>query len=492
MIAQAARLIAWIEQRVRLAPFQRRWIRGAFAEGCYKGVLCGPRGLGKSTLSAHLLAAALSPSGPLHVPGAESVLLASSLDQARIPFGFLHSICTGPEFRWQNSSQRVACTHIPTGARVRVASSDAKRAFGLGANTPIVVGDEPGAWAERGGAMMHDALETSGGKADMRLVLIGTKAPGEEGGWWRTLVDGGSDPPGTYIQTHAATADDSGEVPRWDTWKTIRRANPLIDFNEHLLPKLTDELRKARRDEDARRRFVTYRLNAPQRPARSVLLTVSEWMRVEARAVPAPAGRPIVGIDTGSSRAWSTAAILWASGRLDAICIAPGLPDLAEQERRDGKRRGMYQRLADAGLLSTDEGRRMVRVETLINRVLAFRPRVIVADRFRDKAVLDALRSRVPVIFRSMRATWSEPTEQIQATRRLALDGALSVVPAARPLYRLTLAETTVESDDAGNIRLTKADTNNTHRDDLCAALVLAAGQMARQPAPRRTRIHVA
>ena len=478
--------------RVRLAPFQRRWIRHAFAPGCYKALLCGPRGLGKSTVSAHLLAAALDPTGPLHVPGAESVLLASSLDQARIPFGFLRQICTGPAFRWQDSAQRVACTHIPTGARVRVASSDAKRAFGLGAATPIVVGDEPGAWAERAGSLMHDALETAGGKAEMRLLLIGTRAPGDENGWWRGLVDSRSDLPGTYVQTHAATADDSGEVPGWDTWKTIRQANPLIDFNEHLLPKLADERRKGRRDEDARRRFCTYRLNCPQRPARSVLLTVSEWMRVEARAVPAPAGRPIAGIDTGSSRAWSTAAILWPSGRLDAICIAPGLPDLAEQERRDGKRRGMYQRLADAGLLTVDEGRRMVRVETLIGRVLAFRPRVIVADRFRDKAVLDALKGRCPIVFRSMRATWSEPTSQIQATRRAALDGALAVVPAARPLYRLALAETTVEHDDSGNVRLVKTDTNNTHRDDLCAALVLACGQLARQPAPRKMRIHVA
>ena len=199
-----------------------------------------------------------------------------------------------------------------------------------------------------------------------------------------------------------------------------------------------------------------------------------------------------MGIDTGSSRAWSTAAILWPSGRLDAICIAPGLPDLAEQERRDGKRRGMYQGLADAGLLTVDKGRRMVRVETLIDRVLAFRPRVLVADRFRDKSVLDAVKGRCPIVFRSMRQTWSEPTEQITATRRLALDGALSVVPAARPLYRLALAETTVEHDDSGNVRLVKADTNNTHRDDLCAALVLACGQMARMPAQRRMRIHVA
>ena len=491
MQSDAARLIAWIDNRQRLAPFQRRWIRGAFAPGRYKAILCGPRGLGKSSLSAHLLAAALDPDGPLHRAGGESVLLASSLDQARIPFAFLRGICTGPEYRWMDSAQRVAVTHAPTGTRVRVASSDAKRAFGLGANTPIIVGDEPGSWNERGGALMHDALETSGGKASCRLVLIGTKAPGIDGGWWRNLIDAGSDA-GTYAQVHAATVDDDGEVPGWHTWKTIRAANPLIPFNPHLRPKLEDERRKARRDEDARRRFLTYRLNAPQRPAQSVLFTVDQWRGVESRAVPAASGRPVCGVDVGSSRAWSTASILWPNGRMDGLCIAPGSPDLAAQEHRDGKRRGMYSRLADAGLLTVETGRRVVKVSTLIDRVLAYRPRVIVCDRFRLGEVLDTVRGRCPVSPRHMRQSWSEPTADIQAARRLALDGSLAVVPDARPLYRLALAECVVEHDDAGNVRLTKTDTNNRHRDDLAAALTLAAGAHARQPGARKVRIHVA
>ena len=492
MQTDPARIIAWISERQPLAPFQRRWLRGGFRPGVYKAVLSGPRGLGKSSLSALLLASALDPTGPLHRGGAESVLLASSLDQARIPFRFLRGICTGPEYRWMDSAQRVAVTHVPTGTRVRVASSDAKRAFGLGADTSLIVGDEPGAWQERAGALMHDALETSGGKAECRLILIGTRAPGSEGGWWRKLVDGGSDPPGTYVQVHDAPMDDDGEVPGWSTWRVIRRANPLIDFNPHLRPKLADERRKALRDEDARRRFVSLRLNRPMQPARSVLLTLEQWRGVEARPVPVASGRPIAGIDTGSSRAWSTAALLWPNGRLDAICVAPGSPDLAKQERRDGKRRGLYQRLADAGLLHLEQGRRVVRVSTLVDRVLAYRPRLITCDRFRYESVLDAVKGRCPVVPRRMRQSWSEPTEQIQATRRAALDGNLSVVPAARPLYRLALAETCVEHDDSGNVRLVKMDTNNTHRDDLAAALTLACGQMARMPARRRIKVHVA
>ena len=81
--------------------------------------------------------------------------MASSLDQARITFRFLRELLPGKDYRWSDSGQRVAVTHVPTGTRVRVASSDAKRAFGLGAGTPVIVGDEPAAWHERGGSLMY-------------------------------------------------------------------------------------------------------------------------------------------------------------------------------------------------------------------------------------------------------------------------------------------------------------------------------------------------
>ena len=482
-------LIAWLERRRPLAPFQRRFLRGAFRPEVYTAILCGPRGIGKSSLSAEILSAFLDPSGPLHRPGGESVLLASSLDQARITFAFLRGLCEGDAYRWLDSGQRVAVTHRPSGARVRVASSDAKRAFGLGANTPAVVGDEPGAWLERGGALMYDALTTSGGKSDTRLLLIGTRAPGAESGWWRSLLSEPADP-GTYRQIHEAPTDAEGEVVDWASWRTIQRANPLLPFNPHPRPKLAEELRKAKRSEDSRRRFITYRLNRPQQPARSVLFTADQWRAVEARPVPEPVGRPIVGLDVGSSRAWSTAAILWPSGRLAAVAVAPGVPGLDSQERRDGKRAGRYDELREGGILTLDAGRRVVRVVALIERIMAYRPEVIICDRFRLPAVLDAVGGRCRVISRVTR--WSESTADIMAARRLALDGALAVVPECRRIFRFTLAESTVEHDDSGNVRLIKGDTHNRHRDDLAAALVLAAGAWSRRPAPRRARLHVA
>ena len=124
----ANRLIERLEKRQALAPFQRRFIRGAFRPGVMKAVLSMPRGGGKSTLCGWLLAEALDPDGALFVPGSESVLVAGSMDQARAVFGFLRGVCGEDDYRYQDSGQRVGATHKATNTRVRVASSDAKRA----------------------------------------------------------------------------------------------------------------------------------------------------------------------------------------------------------------------------------------------------------------------------------------------------------------------------------------------------------------------------
>ena len=482
--AISSRLIDWIERRQPLERFQTRFIRGAFAPGVHLAVLSGPRGIGKTSLSGWLLAAALDPSGPLHVPASESVMLAGSLDQARACFGVLRDRCGEDGFRYLDSSTRIRATHVASRARVRVASSDAKRALGI-LNAPLLVGDEPAAWEDRGGAAMFDALTTSGGKTEQRLILIGTRAPGHAGGWWRTLVSSGGGP-GEYVQVHEG--DDSEDT--WWHWRNVKKANPLVGVNPHLGPKLRTELAKARRDDDAKRRFLSFRMNRPTESASAVLLTVKQWADVEARPVPVPVGRPIVGVDCGSSRAWSTAAILWRSGRLGAICVTPGVPDLAAQERRDAKPRGLYGRLSAADLLHVDDGRRVVRVETLIDRVMAFRPAVIVADRFRFPEVLDAVRGRCPVVPRVTR--WSESTADIMALRRLAVDGDLAVEPSCRPMFVLALAESLVIEEE-GNCRMKKRDTNNRHRDDLAAALVLAAGALDRAPpVVKRSRLVIA
>ena len=99
------------EGACRWRHFSARFVRGAFSEGVYESVLSTPRGDGKSSLAGELLASALHPEGPLFVAGGESVLLASSLEQARLPFGFLRTfIGEDSRFRWLDSGQRVKAT----------------------------------------------------------------------------------------------------------------------------------------------------------------------------------------------------------------------------------------------------------------------------------------------------------------------------------------------------------------------------------------------
>ena len=208
-------LISWIEKRQPLEPFQRRFIRGAFRPGVRLAALSGPRGLGKSALSGWILAAGLDPTGPLYVEGGESVLLAASLDQARGVFRFLRQRCDGDGFRFLDSGQRIGATHVPSHSRVRVASSDPRKALGI-VGARLLVGDEPGAWADRAGSEMYDALTTSGGKGEQNLLLIGTRAPGPVDGWWRKLLASGGGP-SEYVQVHA------GSEAAWDAWRTVAR-----------------------------------------------------------------------------------------------------------------------------------------------------------------------------------------------------------------------------------------------------------------------------
>ena len=65
-------------------PWQRRFVRGAFAPGAGTAALSVARGNGKTVLVAGIAAAALD--GPLAVPRGETIIVASSFAQACIAF----------------------------------------------------------------------------------------------------------------------------------------------------------------------------------------------------------------------------------------------------------------------------------------------------------------------------------------------------------------------------------------------------------------------
>ena len=344
---------------VRLLPFQREFEAAAMNPAYDVAAMSGPRGLSKTFLAARVLTRCMTPGDPFHEPGAHYILGASSIDQARLCYDFIQpALEPMGGFRFLNSAQRIGITHVETGTQLRVISSSGKTAFGL-VNVRLVVLDEPGAFDIIKGQMMADALFTALGKvgSPLKLVMIGTLAPmaTTAGHWWYDLVD-----LGTSGTTHVTSF--RGEATKWDQWAEIRRCNPLTAISPEFRAKLLQERDAARKDSRLKARFLSYRLNCPSADESTVLLTVDDWQRTEARAVPDVEGRPVVGLDLGGGRAWSAAVALWPNGRCEAIAVAPGIPSIEVQEKRDRVSRGTYQRLVDSGRLQIADGLRCNRL----------------------------------------------------------------------------------------------------------------------------------
>lgn len=471
---------------MELRPFQKRFISRALSPSVDTSVLSIPRGNGKSTLSAYILERCLTPGDDLFEAGAEYLLGAASLEQARNAYRPLRAALEDSgEYRFIDSVTRLGITHVASNTKLRVLSSNAKTAFGI-VGTPLAILDEPGSWEVSGGSLMYDALVTAQGKplSRLRLIFTGTLAPSSSG-WWTDLVEAGSNG-STYVMAL------QGERSAWDQWSNIRKSNPLMALYPASRKKLIEERDAAKSDSRLKARFLSYRLNIPATDESVTLLTVDDWERQAARPTPAAEGAPMVAIDLGGGRAFSAAVAIWKSGRAEALALAPGIPTLEAQEKRDHVPGQTYSNLLAAGRLSIAEGLRVQPASALWDSVVEHWgvPVKVVCDRFRIGELQDAIKGGCPIEPRMTR--WSESSEDIRALRRMALDGPLVVSEESRSIISASMARATVLNDDAGNCRLQKHGTGNTARDDVAAALVLCAGAWARASArPEGTLTHI-
>ena len=433
------------------------------------------RGNGKTFLAGTLLARALKPSDdPLFVSGSESVLVSASrpmaaltLEAARLVLG------DDPAFRWR----RDGVEHVKTRTRCRVLSSDSRRAYGLGSAMNLAVLDEPGSFAPTSGERLWRALLGSLGKnASARILACGTLAPGAIGGWWQSFVEAGSGP-GKHVQLI------QGSESTWRDWDAVLAANPCTAINDNLVRTLKREHDEALQNDRAASAFLRFRMNvnAPEVTHAQPLITTAEWARVCARPVPACEGAPIIGVDLGGSRSWSAAAALWPSGRIEAWAIAPGVPALAEQEREDQVPDGSYAELARSGGLTVDEGRAVPDIGRLLSRIWTLEPSCIVCDPYRVAELNQAVGGRVRIVERARGG--GESTSNIQALRSRLLDSDAGVSESSRALLGAAFEQTSLVIDGSGNTKVLKSRAKRS-RDDAAAALLLAAGELARRPAP--------
>ena len=372
--------------------------------------------------------------------------------------------------------------HLESRTRVRVISSDSRRALGLGANVRLVIADEPGAWSPTAGRRLWDAITTALGKRRMTVVAVGTLAPAQLTGpasWWPSFVAAGSGD-GRHVALLQADPE------KWGDFDEVLRVNPVAAINPHLRRTLEREHKAALKSERSARTFRQFRLNIPGDPVDTQpLITTGEWERVCARPVPDCEGKPIIAVDLGGNRSWCAGAAIWPSGRIEAWAIAPGVPPLADQEREDQVHEGSYAELVRSGGLSVDAGRAVPGVEGLLSRIWSWEPLCIVCDNYRAPELFDVAKGRVRVIERAR--SGGEATSNVQALRSLLLDGAAGATQTSRALLGAAFAQTNLKIDPAGLTKVTKIDERRS-RDDAAAALLLAAGEQARRPAPVKLR----
>ena len=102
----------------------------------------------------------------------------------------------------------------------------------------------------------------------------------------------------------------------------------------------------------------------------------------------------------------------------------------------------------------------------------------MVCDRFRLGELEDAIKGVTTIEPRVTQ--WSSAAADIRAVRKFTRDGPFSFEESSRDLLAVSLMAATVQNDNAGNFRLVKRGKDNQARDDVAAALTLAAGAFDR------------
>lgn len=454
-------------------PWQKRFIRGAFAPGVSESVLTVGRGAGKTTLIAGLGVCCLEAPGVAQ-PNAEILIIASSLDQGSLCFRHMLRFLWDPSrFRVQDTRQQMGITSLETGVRVRVLA--ATPAALHGAAPSLIIGDELAQWPGTKIDRMLSALRTSGGKVPgSRLFLIGTRA------------DESLHPFETAIQAadFAAVYSAPKDAPpfRKQTWI---KANPSVRHNPVLEEAYRREARKAKRSPELLQQFRALRLNQGVSDTLQAFLCEAEmWEAAEGDA--AAKGRCFWGLDLGQTEAGSAVAAYYpATGRLEALTAFGTVPDLAKRGEVDGVGR-LYVRAAERGELLT-LGARVVPVWQLLT-VAARRfgkPSAIACDRWRLGELRDALEQAglsVPIDERGQ--GFKDGAADVRAFRSALADGKVTPVPSL--FLTWAMSESRTITDPAGNSKLAKNTQGGRRaraRDDAAAAAILAVAVGVRRGA---------
>jgi phage terminase large subunit-like protein len=467
---------------VRLAPFQRSWVKKSLAKRNQIGILSVARGGGKSTLAAGLALGHLTGAWGAE-PRRQIIIAARSRDQARIAWQHAASFAeTLPDelrerIQLKRSPRLELEFHADDGPHTIAAiAADSRTALGLAPS--LVICDERAAWPEGRGEDLEQSLVTSLDKRDGRLLMISTSAPNDQHAFSRWIDE---PPPRTHV---AEFRPAPGLAP--DDRDSLKLANPGCTVG--VGPKLASLEASAKRAIDqgghALNSFRLFNRNERiQAETRDLLLTADEWLNVEADPLPPRSGPVSIGVDMGGSASMSAAAYFWhETGRLEVIAAFPSNPTLLQRGQSDGVA-SRYTEMHERGELVT-LGDKTVPIREfmalVLHRVQGERISALLADRYKAAELSEGMaQAGVPV-----QPTWRgfgfrDGNEDAQRFRRAVYDGDVACAPSL--LMRSALADAVCLRDASNNIKLVKARSNG--RIDAVSAAVLAVAEGQRQKA---------
>lgn len=466
-------------QPIKLAPFQKKYVRGALADGVNVAVLSIGRGNAKTALSAGIALGAVKGVWDRQ-PRREVLIAARTRDQARIAFdfvvGFIRSLPEDEQKLFTiRRSPRLEIEYEGDGGGhfLRAIAADGKSA--LGSAPTLVLMDERGHWqADQGDALEH-ALLSGLGKRGGRALIISTSAP-DDAHPFSVWLDEAQE--GVYRQEHRPAPG----LPA-DDLESLKEANPGA---AHGIGSSLDWLQGQARRAIARggSTLTSFRLyNRNERVSgetRDVLLTVDQWLACEASDLPPRQGQVVIGIDLGGSASMTAAAFYWPeTGRLEALGTFPSKPSLLDRGQNDGVST-RYVEMHDRGELTT-LGDQTVPVAPWLLMVMAHVEGETVAaitmDRYKQAELGEAIDKagiRAPLVWRGQ--GFRDGGEDCERFRRAAYDDKVKTAPSL--LLRSAFADAVCLRDPANNLKLAKA--RSTGRIDAAAATVLAVAEGAR------------
>ena len=463
-------------QPFRLEPWQVDWLRDALADGVREAALSTPRKLGKSGLVAALLLAHLA--GPLNRQGWRAIVVSLTGVLAK---ELRRQVAEIAEVSGLAGVVTDYATPTPgriigrMGAEVTILAAD--KASGHAVGVDLAVTDESGLLPESK-RDLWDAVFSSVSTRNGRSLHISIRGDGPMFDELRARRD---DP---AVVWHEYAADEDGDVLDPAQW---HKANPGLGTIKSL-DYMRDAAQRAAATPAAMAGFRALDLNLPGSPDAATVVSVADYARCVAAALPERRGDCWLALDCGGASAFTSAAAYWPlTGRCEVFAGVGGIPDLAERSRGDGVG-SLYPRMADRGELWTYPQR-----ETPIDLFLAdVAARLdgapvagLIADEYRAARLRDGLDAAglpnwaARLAIRPVR--WKQGNDDVVGFQTAVITGRVAfpetlILPAAIRDSRLT-------ADNNGNVRLDKSREHGRIDVLTAAILAVAAGERNRATA---------